>query len=86
MALHEPFARDVVVEIQSRFNGLFAKLVAEINPGLSMEERELRGALIMSSLEGLVVFLRWSKDSVPQLRAHRKAIKVVWSGLSKADE
>lgn len=86
LALHEPFARDVVVEIQSRFNGLFAKLVAEINPGLSMEERELRGALIMSSLEGLVVFLRWSKDSVPQLRAHRKAIKVVWSGLSKADE
>lgn len=86
LALHEPFARDVVVEIQSRFNGLFAKLVGEINPGLSMEELELRGALIMSSLEGLVVFLRWSKDSVPQLRAYRKAIKVVWSGLSKADE
>jgi hypothetical protein len=51
-----------------------------------MEERELRGALIMSSLEGLLVFLRWSEDGASQLRAFRKAIKVVWSGLSKADE
>jgi AcrR family transcriptional regulator len=86
LALHEPFARDVVVEIQKQFTRLFGKLVGEVNPTLSPEECELRGALIMSSFEGLVVFLRWSEDSVSQMRAFRKAVKVVWNGLSKADE
>ncbi|MGF6603658.1 AcrR family transcriptional regulator [Paraburkholderia sp. GAS448] len=86
LALHESFARDVVVEVQKRFTALFAKLVGEINPALSMEERELRGALIVSSCQGLVIFLRWSEDDASQLRAFRKAVKVVWSGLGKADE
>jgi AcrR family transcriptional regulator len=86
LALHEPFARDVVVEIQKQFTGLFAKLVGEINPALSMEERELRGALILSSCQGLFIFLRWSVDNPSKVHAFRKAIKVVWSGLGKADE
>jgi AcrR family transcriptional regulator len=86
LALHEPFARNVLVDVQKQFTRLFAKLVGEINPALSMEERELRGALIQSSCEGLVIFLRWSEESASQLNAFRKAIKVVWSGLSKADE
>ncbi|MFS8980980.1 MULTISPECIES: TetR/AcrR family transcriptional regulator [Cupriavidus] len=86
LALHEPFARDVVVEVQKQFTRLFANLVGELNPELSMEERELRGTLIVSSCEGLVIFLRWSDDSPSQLHAFRKAVKVVWSGLGKADE
>ncbi|EKS71809.1 TetR family transcriptional regulator [Burkholderia sp. SJ98] len=86
LALHEPFARDVVVEMQKQFTRLFAELVGEINPQLSSAERELRGALIMSSLEGLVVFLRWSNDSASKLKTYRNAVKVVWSGLSRADD
>lgn len=86
LALHESFARDVVVEVQKQFTRLFAQLVGEINPELSMEERELRGALIMSSCQGLVIFLHWSEDDTSRLNAFRRAIKVVWSGLGKADE
>jgi AcrR family transcriptional regulator len=86
LALHEPFARDVVVEVQKQFTRLFATLVGEINPALSMEECELRGALIMSSLNGLAVFLRWNDDNAASRRAFRKATKVVWGGFSSADE
>ncbi len=86
LALHEPFARDAMAQIQKQYTRLFATLVGEINPTLSVEERELRGALILSSLQGLLVFLRWSEDSNSKLHAFRKAVKVVWSGLGKADE
>ncbi|NPT62257.1 TetR/AcrR family transcriptional regulator [Paraburkholderia elongata] len=86
LALHESFARDVVVEAQKQFTRLFAQLVGEINPDLSMEERELRGALIVSSCQGLVIFLRWSEDDASRMHAFRRAVKVVWSGLGKADE
>ncbi|WP_341315152.1 TetR/AcrR family transcriptional regulator [Paraburkholderia sp. IMGN_8] len=86
LALHEPFARDVVLERQKQFTGLFSNLVGELNPALSMEECELRGALILSSCQGLVVFLRWTEHSPSQLNTFRKAVKVVWSGLGKADE
>jgi len=86
LALHEPFARDVVVEAQKQFTRLFARIVGEINPELSMEERELRGALIVSSCQGLVIFLRWSEDDASRMHAFRRAVKVVWSGLGKADE
>ena len=86
LALHESFARDVVVDVQKQFSRLFAQLVGEINPELSVEERELRGELIMSSCQGLVIFLRWCDDDVSRLHAFRRAIKVVWSGLGKAEE
>ena len=86
LALHESFARDVVVEVQKQFTRLFARLVGEINPELSMEERELRGALIVSSCQGLVIFLRWNEDDASRMHAFRRAVKVVWSGLGKADE
>ncbi|MBC8732623.1 TetR/AcrR family transcriptional regulator [Paraburkholderia sp. UCT2] len=86
LALHEPFARDVVLEMQKQFTQLFADLVGEINPGLSSAECELRGALIVSSLEGLVVFLQWSKDTALKLEVYRNAVKVVWSGLSRAGD
>lgn len=86
LALHESFARDVVADVQKQFTRLFAQLVGEINPKLSTEERELRGALIMSSCQGLVIFLRWTDGDASRLHAFRKAIKVVWSGLGKADE
>lgn len=85
LALHEPFARDIVVEIQTQFKALFASLVGEINPAVTQEERDLRGALIMSSLDGLVVYLRWNEESASQMQALRRAVKVVWSGLSKAE-
>lgn len=85
LALHEQYARDIIVGIQKRFESLFGELVREINPGLSPAEQALRGALLMSSLEGLIVFLRWSEDSGERRQAFRSAMKVVWNGLSTAD-
>jgi AcrR family transcriptional regulator len=86
LGLHEPFARDIAVDIQQQFTRLFAKLVEEINPALSAEECELRGALIMTSLEGLIVFLRWNEDDAAKRHRFHKATKVVWSGFGNVDE
>jgi AcrR family transcriptional regulator len=86
LALHEPFARDVISEIQKGFTRLFATLVGEINPTLSLKESQLRGALIMSNFQGLIVFLRWSDDDAAHMQGFRKAVGVVWTGLSMAAE
>ncbi|AFQ51723.1 TetR/AcrR family transcriptional regulator [Burkholderia cepacia] len=86
LAQHEPFARDVIVDVQKQFTRLFALLVGEINPELSTEERELRGALIVSSCQGLVIFLRWNEGDAAHLHAFRKAVKAVWNGIGMAGE
>ncbi|KHK56550.1 TetR family transcriptional regulator [Burkholderia sp. A9] len=86
LAQHEPFARDAIVDVQKQFTRLFALLVGEINPELSMEERELRGALIVSSCQGLVIFLRWNEGDAAHLHAFRKAVKAVWNGIGMAGE
>ncbi|WP_082855214.1 TetR/AcrR family transcriptional regulator [Paraburkholderia phytofirmans] len=49
LALHESFARDVVVDVQKQFTGLFAQLVGEINPQLSMEGKRSISAVPLSS-------------------------------------
>lgn len=86
LALREPFARDLVVRMRREFKTLFASLVGEINPALTVEERTLRGALLLCSFEGLVAYLRWTDDDARQLLVFENALKVVWSGLSDVSE
>jgi hypothetical protein len=86
LALHEPFAHDLVVQLRRQYKAMFAKLVAELNPTLSTEETALRGALLLSSWEGLATYLRWNDDTPLRLAAFRKAVKVVWAGISCAAE
>ncbi len=81
LALHEEFARDIIVNIQRQFEGLFTRLVGEINPALSSKQRALRGALILSSLQGMIVFLRWDADEFAGHQAFRTAAKRVWNEL-----
>lgn len=84
LAEHEGFARDVVAKGCDEFQDMFAKLVARINPTLTTGECTLRGALLLSHLQGLAVFIRRAGDNKPDLDSFRHATKVVWKGISTA--
>ncbi|TDN59171.1 TetR/AcrR family transcriptional regulator [Paraburkholderia sp. BL10I2N1] len=86
LAEHEAFARDLTAEITGEFQEIFATLVAKINPALTSGECALRGALLISHLQGLVVFIRRAGENAPDLDAFRAAAKVVWKALSKAPQ
>jgi AcrR family transcriptional regulator len=84
LATHEEFVRKYMTDAQGEFKEMFAGLVAKINPTLAEGECALRGALLVSHLQGLVVFTRLAGSSMPDLDAFRFATKVVWRALSKA--
>jgi AcrR family transcriptional regulator len=84
LAEHQSSVRDLMVQVSGNFQDLFSKLVAEINPALARDECRLRGALIYSHWQGLIVFLRRSGQNTPDVVAFRKATKVVWKALSNA--
>ena len=84
LAEHQASTRDLMVEVSGEFQAIFSKLVAEINPALAPEECRLRGALIYSHWQGLIVFLRRSGRNAPDPVAFRTATKVVWKALSNA--
>ncbi|WP_025597315.1 TetR/AcrR family transcriptional regulator [Burkholderia sp. WSM2230] len=86
VALHEPFAHELVTQLRKEYKAMFAGLVAELNPTLSPEESALRGSLLLSSWEGLATYLRWNDDTPARLAALRKAVKVIWAGISNAGE
>ncbi|SEJ89648.1 TetR/AcrR family transcriptional regulator [Paraburkholderia diazotrophica] len=84
LAEHEPFLRALMAKSTANFQELLAELIAKINPTLASGECTLRGALLLSHLQGLVVFLRRSEASTPDPDSFRHAMKVVWRALSKA--
>jgi DNA-binding transcriptional regulator YbjK len=84
LAEHEPFLHTLMARTTADFQALLADLVAEINPTLAQAECTLRGALLLSHLQGLVVFLRRGGTNVPERDSFRHAMKVVWRALSKA--
>jgi AcrR family transcriptional regulator len=86
LAEHEDFVRDLMAESTGDFQEILAGLVAKINPALTSAECALRGALLLSNLQGLVVFIRRAGDNAPELGAFRAAAKVVWKALSKAPQ
>jgi hypothetical protein len=86
LAEHEAFARDLMEETTGAFVEIFAGLVAKINPELTSRECALRGALLLSHMHGLVVFIRRAGDALPDVDAFRVATKVVWQALSKAPQ
>ncbi|MGF6919764.1 TetR/AcrR family transcriptional regulator [Paraburkholderia sp. 40] len=86
LAEREDFARKLSAEITAEFQDIFAGLVAKINPALTSGECALRGALLVSQLQGLLVFLRRAGDNAPDPNAFLAAAKVVWKALSKAPQ
>lgn len=84
LAEHVPGVRDLMVKVSGEFQSLFSGLVSQINPSLPPEECRLRGALIYSHWEGLIVFLRRAGSNRPDPKAFQQATKVVWKALSNA--
>lgn len=86
LAEHHSSVRDLMVQVSGNFQEVFSKLVAEINPALGGNECRLRGALIYSHWQGLIVFMRRSGNNAPDPVAFRRATKVVWKALSNASQ
>ena len=84
LAEHEPSVQAVLAKSTAQFKDLLANLSAQINPGLASAECTLRGALLLSHLQGLVVFIRQSHMNTPDLDSFRHATKVVWRAVTKA--
>ncbi|WP_434106468.1 TetR/AcrR family transcriptional regulator [Paraburkholderia caffeinilytica] len=84
LAEHMQSVSELMVHVSGEFQDIFSELVAQINTELPREECRLRGALIYSHWQGLIVFLRRAKQNAPEPAAFRTATKVVWKALSKA--
>jgi AcrR family transcriptional regulator len=83
LAEHNEEINERIVTFNGEFQALFSGLVAQISPTLGPEECRIRGALIYSHWQGLIVFIRRSGRNAPDVTAFRNATQVVWSALSK---
>lgn len=86
LAEHQPAVRELMTKVSKEFQALFSGLVAQINEALPVEECRLRGALLYSHWEGLIVFLRRSGSTGFDVAAFRTATKVVWKAMSTAPQ
>jgi AcrR family transcriptional regulator len=84
LAEHHEAVRDMMVDVSGDFQSLFSGIVAQMNPKLGESECHIRGALIYSHWQGLIVFLRRAGQNTPNLAAFRRATRVVWNALSTA--
>jgi DNA-binding transcriptional regulator YbjK len=86
LAEHEAFLHEVMAKSTGEFQDLLAGLVAKINPTLTSSECALRAALLLSHLQGLLVYMRRAGDHIPDADEFRSSLKVVWRALSKAPQ
>lgn len=86
LAEHQAAVRELMVKVSREFQALFSGLVAQINGALPPEECRLRGALLYSHWEGLIVFLRRAGPGGFDVAAFRTATKVVWKAMSVAPQ
>jgi AcrR family transcriptional regulator len=84
LAEHHETVRNMMVDVSGDFQSLFSGLVDQMNPTLGENECHIRGALIYSHWQGLIVFLRRAGRNTPDLAAFRRATRVVWNALSTA--
>ena len=84
LAEQEDFARELVSGINGELQDIFAYIVGRISPSLTASECTLRGALILSSMFGLVVYRRHGGYNMPDLDALRAGTKAIWRALSKS--
>lgn len=72
LANHDPFAKQCLDELYLREHERFGRIIAEMNPALSADDRAVLSTLILSSIEGIAVFAGYGKlwqDMMPQLQA-----------------
>jgi AcrR family transcriptional regulator len=82
LAEHHDAIRERIVEFSGEFQRLFGDLVTQINPSLNVQESGIRGALIYSHWQGLIVFIRRSGRNCPDIDTFRNATEIVWRALS----
>lgn len=58
---HDPFIAERVDELYTQARAVLNRLIPEINPGLTEEERELMALFVSASLEGMTVFAGYNK-------------------------
>jgi AcrR family transcriptional regulator len=83
LAEHHEEINERIVKFNGEFQALFSALVAQINPTLDSEECRIRGAMIYSHWQGLIVFMRRSGRNRPDVSVFRNAAEIVWRALSK---
>lgn len=83
LANHEHFAAEALVESHRQYLDMWSRLIGEMNPGLSGDERRMRSLLIAAQLEGLMPFLQvGAPGAVPDSKALAHAVRVVAFSLS----
>lgn len=61
LANHDPVAADSMEYIYAIERAVFVKLIGQINPGLSGEEREVVALYISSAIEGMTMFIGYER-------------------------
>ncbi|WP_242445978.1 TetR/AcrR family transcriptional regulator [Sphingopyxis lindanitolerans] len=67
MANHDPFVHDRMNELYERARVSLNELIAEINPALPDDEREILALFISGSMEGLTMFAGYEKPWSQQM-------------------
>ncbi|KTE14999.1 TetR family transcriptional regulator [Sphingopyxis sp. H115] len=67
MANHDPFIHDRMSELYDRARVSLNELIAEINPELPSDQREILALFISGSMEGMTVFAGYQKPWVAQM-------------------
>jgi DNA-binding transcriptional regulator YbjK len=84
LAEHDEILRRLVATSAREFEDMFAEIVASMNAALTTGECTLRGALLVSNLHGLAVYIRRANESAANIDAFKGATKLVWRALGKA--
>ena len=66
---HDPFVQERVDELYQRARVALNELVAEINPALPIEEREIVALFMSASMEGMTMFAGYQKPCRRQMPA-----------------
>lgn len=66
---HDPFVQERVDELYQRARVVINELIAEINPALPIDEREIVALFISASMEGMTIFAGYEKPWRKQMPA-----------------
>jgi AcrR family transcriptional regulator len=75
LANHNPFAAEILGEILTRARKVFRNLIRRLRPDLPRHEGDLRGALIVAQLQGLVLFLPSARQHDAELKGLKAAAR-----------
>jgi AcrR family transcriptional regulator len=85
LSQHDPQVAQLVDETYAAYRGLFARLLAEIQPTLTDEECYARSSVLVAQATGMITFANFvgdsDKDSAEFFRVAKRSVKII-TGLS----